>query len=474
MMKINNLLKKGIIALATLTCTTVASAQITAPGSDKKYDTGIAAMPAFIYYSASESATSATLNAIHPLAGTNADFVWEMYDNTTSSYTLLANTGNVSSIGTGSYRVSLTNVGGGVYNDTVMYAAVIMDVLAINSITPDNVCGTLRLDVSTTAKTTYLCYDISQSPVRTIFVSTGTTIEWQSTPTDIYDGLPITPYWKNPMGISQQTARTTISDPAPLVAASYTATVKNAFGNSATAGTPQIPAISVYPVMKVEEKSGETWTETTTVKGSALYRLRFDHSQSKNADTYTWIGMDNINNVQTRGKVLWLYTSTSISEKVYPKYMYQGEELDGYLPGKYPDSLIVKNSATGCVAKVDLKSVSPDVSYIEVLPSKFDPNAMPNVFTPNGDGVNDLFKFVRGQEPVSIKTIDLHIFNRGGKELYHYNGRSEDWQGWNGKMKGTGADCSPGVYYYIISAQGWDNISYSGGQYKGFLHLFRE
>jgi len=66
-----------------------------------------------------------------------------------------------------------------------------------------------------------------------------------------------------------------------------------------------------------------------------------------------------------------------------------------------------------------------------------------NAFTPNRDGVNDIFK-VHGQ---NIKTITGKIINRWGQELFKWSNVNE---GWDGKYKGK--DVPPGVYFYVVSA----------------------
>jgi gliding motility-associated-like protein len=73
-----------------------------------------------------------------------------------------------------------------------------------------------------------------------------------------------------------------------------------------------------------------------------------------------------------------------------------------------------------------------------------------NVFTPNGDGKNDVFMF----ETEGIETFYCMIFNRWGKKIYEW---SDVTQGWDGTTKG-GAEASDGVYYYIIEAKGFDDV----------------
>ncbi len=74
--------------------------------------------------------------------------------------------------------------------------------------------------------------------------------------------------------------------------------------------------------------------------------------------------------------------------------------------------------------------------------------ALPNVFTPNQDGTND--KMVPLNLSVSnpkatVDHVDMVIFNRWGKEVFHTN---DPMINWDGKNINTGEDCAAGVYFY--------------------------
>ncbi|NVO03107.1 MAG: gliding motility-associated C-terminal domain-containing protein, partial [Bacteroidetes bacterium] len=84
-----------------------------------------------------------------------------------------------------------------------------------------------------------------------------------------------------------------------------------------------------------------------------------------------------------------------------------------------------------------------------------------NAFTPNNDGVNDVFN-IKGSH---IKEINATIFNRWGQELYTWD---EITGGWNGKYKGK--EVSAGTYFYVIT------VVYNNGsikEKKGALELIR-
>jgi gliding motility-associated-like protein len=87
---------------------------------------------------------------------------------------------------------------------------------------------------------------------------------------------------------------------------------------------------------------------------------------------------------------------------------------------------------------------------------------VPNAFTPNGDGLNDLFQFfTKGiQQITSVK-----VFDRWGEMVYNADGNES---GWDGTYKGK--ECQIETYVYLISG-----ITYDGDvlQQQGTLTLLR-
>jgi|GEM_PF-6094697 len=104
----------------------------------------------------------------------------------------------------------------------------------------------------------------------------------------------------------------------------------------------------------------------------------------------------------------------------------------------------------------------------------FNPNAMcedgsclypllyiPSAFSPNGDGINDVFRPVGGP----ILEFEMHIYDRWGK---HYLSSTDPLSGWDGTLSGN--NCEIGVYVY------WMNVQIQGQQsriYKGNITLIR-
>jgi gliding motility-associated-like protein len=86
---------------------------------------------------------------------------------------------------------------------------------------------------------------------------------------------------------------------------------------------------------------------------------------------------------------------------------------------------------------------------------------VPNVFSPTGDGVNDVFEVV----VKGVQNIDVQIYNRWGNFIYGYNQLDGFWDG-----KNDGKDCPEGTYFYIITLTK-DNGETAG--YQGHVTLVR-
>jgi gliding motility-associated-like protein len=95
-----------------------------------------------------------------------------------------------------------------------------------------------------------------------------------------------------------------------------------------------------------------------------------------------------------------------------------------------------------------------DVSVIECVDSFF----IPNVFTPNNDGINDKFE-IKDLPP----NTTTQIFNRWGELVFTTNKSDRFWNG--DALALSNIECVEGVYYYIISTKEKTD--------KGFVQLLR-
>jgi len=174
--------------------------------------------------------------------------------------------------------------------------------------------------------------------------------------------------------------------------------------------------------------------------GEAPSEVTFDTDES-NATDYQWFfyqDEDRLDNPVTTRDSLLVNVMTDENE-VYT-YLH---------PGSYFVKLIATNN-------FDMDNVCVDIfisSKIVVEESLFE---VPNVFTPNGDGINDEFRV----KLYSVKSYSVKIFNRWGREVAKFQESDvspgmtdkKSSKGWDGKINGKLA--SPGTYFYVIEAEG--------------------
>lgn len=79
---------------------------------------------------------------------------------------------------------------------------------------------------------------------------------------------------------------------------------------------------------------------------------------------------------------------------------------------------------------------------------------MPNAFSPNGDGINDIYKAKDGYQ--SLTEFHAYIFNRWGQKLFEWNNPAD---GWDGTYRGK--PVKDGVYFCLVKARGADGKTYN-------------
>ncbi|WP_211302108.1 gliding motility-associated C-terminal domain-containing protein [Chitinophaga niastensis] len=105
-------------------------------------------------------------------------------------------------------------------------------------------------------------------------------------------------------------------------------------------------------------------------------------------------------------------------------------------------TLTVTNGGTYTVTVFNDCGTATDNITVDFIQCEPKPT-VPNAFSPNGDGRNDVFRpIVRGQ----MFEYELRIFNRWGELIFI---TSDDHRGWDGKYKGTPVDV--GTYVWWLS-----------------------
>lgn len=148
---------------------------------------------------------------------------------------------------------------------------------------------------------------------------------------------------------------------------------------------------------------------------------------------------------------IWLVDNANFSNAFNTSYTFDSS-------GVYTVTLIAYNNLPQCADTFSLQIIVYDSLMIQI----------PNVFTPNNDGVNDVFSIkVEG-----VKEISVSVFNRWGNLLTEYSNTITvsiaTIDLWDGRTS-TGEKVSDGVYFYVINVTDMQDKQY---KYNGTIHVF--
>jgi gliding motility-associated-like protein len=134
-----------------------------------------------------------------------------------------------------------------------------------------------------------------------------------------------------------------------------------------------------------------------------------------------------------------------------------------WTPGLYLNNDTVPNPVCTPEADVSYKIISIDnfgcSSSADVFVKVLKPLQIPNVFTPNGDGINEKWQIKNLRDYADCK---VEIFNRYGQLVYHSVGYINEWDGiLNGKP------LPAATYYYVI------NLKIAAKPIAGFVDIVR-
>ncbi|MBI9056390.1 MAG: gliding motility-associated C-terminal domain-containing protein [Labilibaculum sp.] len=191
------------------------------------------------------------------------------------------------------------------------------------------------------------------------------------------------------------------------------------------------------------------------MEGEAPLEVSFQLTNSANIHSYEWFIYQDFDRLET--------ALTSVEDSLLIDGVLVDEDPAPYTymhPGNYFVKLIASSNKgpETCIEEFYLKTegtpIVVDTSLVQV----------PNVFTPNGDGRNDVFR-VKSQ---SLKTFHAVLLNRWGRVVYEWKNPDE---GWNGKINGKWA--TPGTYFYVITATGREELKKKYTK-KGSFMLIRK
>lgn len=302
--------------------------------------------------------------------------------------------------------------------------------------------------------------------------TTGTTFSW------VLPGTPTSTASTNPLPITSPGtytavitntlngcfATTTISigtnTTAPVIGITSTGTVIPCSTNSlALNGTSNVAGTTYSwtggPGTQVDNVSGAgvyTVTGTNPANGcSSTATIAVSHetvTASFTADPTTGLMPLDVHFTNTSSpnvvSNLWDFDNGNTSTLTNPSTNYP-------VQGIYTVTLTVTNGVC-----VDTATIVINVQLVSFL-------TVPNVFTPNGDGHNDVFSL----KATNMGDINMTVFDRWGLKMFDATEAGNIK--WDGKTKG-GAEVPDGTYFYVIKAKGLDDQDYN---LKGTISLYR-
>jgi hypothetical protein len=392
----------------------ISEAQLSAPGMSAVRNTSYPSAPTvkdpvFIYCNTSGS-QSGELNAVSPGGTGPFNFAWYKWSDLTKSFSIPVKSESGVSLS------SINGLGDGGYRviisggfDTTLTGWIFNDKPFSSAALQNRTCDYVALKGQAAIDTFYYRNISNGLPVKLV---NGVKFLWSSDPAST---IPYPDFYLNPQTF----------DP-PLVDVTYNLQVSDSFGCISQSSFS-------YQTIRVKADFVDD-----PVTGGAPLTVTFTDKSIRAV------------------KYLWEFGDTVTSKLNNPDpHIY-------YKPGEYSVKLTVE-SELHCI-----DSLRP-VQKIVVDPSEL---YVPNVFTPNGDGINDNFIV----ESKSLRNLSVEVFSQSGLKVYSFYGEGEilsQWKGWDGNVNFSSVNATPGIYFYIIRAYGWDDISYGGKLYRGIVYLYR-
>jgi hypothetical protein len=435
-------------------------AQISSPEADAvrivSYPVDTVDGSAFIFYSPPGTTVKGSLTA-SLIEDSSYNFDWFRYNTATGDFDIpmLSESGLIQSvldnIDEGGYLVRINN---GTTIDTSFISWVHIDKL-VTSIVKDAegkvfksayTCDFLTLSGAVSIDTFYYYDPMNNDKVR---LKNGFTFEWTSDNAEL----------KIPNSKRILDPNTTYSP--PYLDTWYILTAIDSFGmsdvDSVLYKSIQVKSEFSYKIYdpKIDPERLDTAgfiPDMPDADRDAPLLVKFDGSASTNGYKFEWIFADSARS--------GFFKNEFASDSAYqPQFLYK-------IPGDYYPAIVVTSEAE-CTDTFKL------TEPITVVPSEL---KAANVFSPDGVGENNLFK----PSFKSIKEFNIRIYNRTGDLVYKAEVTDMyKWAGWDGMvLDNSNKPASPGIYYYVIEATGWDRKSYQGhkgtDKYAGFVYLFRK
>ena len=112
--------------------------------------------------------------------------------------------------------------------------------------------------------------------------------------------------------------------------------------------------------------------------------------------------------------------------------------------GEFTKSIQIENAGVYGLIVKDQYGCTNSTSKIIVESTECIDIFIPNAFTPNGDGINDIFT-IRGILKSQFESYDLKVFDRWGQIIFTSSNPDD---GWDGKFRSS--LCEIGTYYWLL------------------------
>lgn len=231
---------------------------------------------------------------------------------------------------------------------------------------------------------------------------------------------------------------TSLCEGGPLSLQSANATI-NSWSTGAQSESIQVNQAGVY----ILTREGVCNTAIDSVEITGLPVVA-DFSLSQDSG-YTVLPIDVVSNSLNAETCVWTLNDSILTDFSAPGTLIFSDS------GTYVLQLVCTNSSgcTDTTSKV-IKVLSDQLVLV-----------VPNVFSPNGDGLNDLFQVKHN----AVKTFYARIFNRWGKLLFEWDDVTNGWNGATGDN-----DMTDGTYYYMITGTDIKDVAF---EKKGIVTLIR-
>ena len=192
-----------------------------------------------------------------------------------------------------------------------------------------------------------------------------------------------------------------------------------------------------------------------------------------------------------QNQLIWTNPNNYCSDDVLKYYIYFSQSEDSNF--ELLDSILIVTDTmyfhsnlsrlSGCykvtaVDSVGNETLDPEIVCVDTCRQY----VLPSVFTPDGDGKNDLFhpcdstttnelQATNCPPYKNVQKVDMKIFSRWGNIVFQTTDKNINW---TGKNKNTNADCSDGVYYYTCKVFFYSVKQEQIMELHGTVQLIRE